>query len=94
MMGTSLAMSIMFPTIFALGIRGWARLPALGASFIIMAIVSAAIATPLVGLLAGALGSLKLAMAVPLLCFGAVAIYARGVAEGKHPVNLNFRPFD
>ena len=50
--GTFFFMSVMFPTIFALGIRGLGDYTKLGASLIVMSIVGGAIAPPYMGHLA------------------------------------------
>ncbi len=72
---TTFFMSIMFPTIFALGVRGLGPLTKLGSSLMIMAIIGGAIFPPLVGHLADAFGSLQLAMLIPLLGFAAVLAF-------------------
>ncbi|MGF7155530.1 L-fucose:H+ symporter permease [Novosphingobium gossypii] len=73
---TSFFMSIMFPTIFALGIRNLGDGTALGSSLIIMAIIGGAIFPPLMGLLSESM-DLQTALALPLLCFAIVAMFAR-----------------
>ena len=73
---TSFFMSIMFPTIFALGIRDLGAATPLGASCIVMAVVGAAISPPLMGGVAVLTGSLRSAMLLPVICFGVVVLYA------------------
>jgi FHS family L-fucose permease-like MFS transporter len=73
---TSFFMSIMFPTIFSLGVKDLGDKAMLGAPLIIMAIIGGAVFPPLMGLLSQYAGSIQPAMALPLLCFVAVAIYA------------------
>jgi FHS family L-fucose permease-like MFS transporter len=73
---TSLFMSIMFPTIFALGIRDLGEGTALGSSLIIMAIIGGAVFPPLMGLLSELL-DLQAAMSLPLLCFCAIGFFAK-----------------
>jgi FHS family L-fucose permease-like MFS transporter len=73
---TSFFMSIMFPTIFALGIRDLGEGTALGSSLIIMAIIGGAIFPPLMGLVSERL-DLQAALVLPLLCFAVVGIFAR-----------------
>lgn len=73
---TSFFMSIMFPTIFALGIRDLGEGTALGSSLIIMAIIGGAIFPPLMGLVSERL-DLQSALALPLLCFAVVGIFAK-----------------
>jgi MFS transporter, FHS family, L-fucose permease len=68
-------MSIMFPTIFALGVKDLGEQTKLGSSFIIMAIVGGAIVPPLMGLIADETHSIQLAFILPTLCFLVVAYY-------------------
>jgi FHS family L-fucose permease-like MFS transporter len=68
-------MSIMYPTIFALGIRGLGAETKLGSSLIVMAIVGGAIMPLLMGWLADAF-SMRAAFAMPLACFAYVMLYA------------------
>jgi len=68
-------MSIMFPTIFTLGVRDLGPLTKIGSSFMIMAIIGGAILPPLVGHVADVTGSLQTALFLPLLCFGVVLAY-------------------
>jgi FHS family L-fucose permease-like MFS transporter len=61
-------MSIMFPTIFALGIKDLGEYRKLGSAFIIMAIVGGAIIPPVMGLIADHVG-IHQAFFLPLACF-------------------------
>jgi FHS family L-fucose permease-like MFS transporter len=74
--GTSFFMSLMFPTIFALGIKELGPNTKLGGSMIIMAIVGGAAAPPAMGLVFQAAHSMAVAMLVPLLCYVFIAYYA------------------
>jgi FHS family L-fucose permease-like MFS transporter len=74
MFGTFFFMSVMFPTIFALGIRGLGDYTKLGSSLIVMSIVGGAIAAPFMGRIADT-HSMKAGFAVPLVCFVFIAIY-------------------
>ena len=80
LVATSFFMSVMFPTIFALGLDGLGiEDRKLGSPLIVMAIVGGAILTALMGALSDAAG-IHRAMAIPLLCFVAVlgfALYSR-----------------
>ena len=67
-------MSIGFPTIFALGIRGLGEHTKLGSSLIVMSIVGGAISPPFVGHIAD-LHSMRIGFVVPLVCFVFVALY-------------------
>jgi FHS family L-fucose permease-like MFS transporter len=73
----SFFMSIMFPTIFALGVEGLGPARPLGSSCIIMAIIGGAIFPPLMGLVAVETGRLPPALLLPAACFICIAIYAR-----------------
>jgi len=67
-------MSVMFPTIFALGIRGLGEYTKLGSSLIVMSIVGGAIAAPFVGHIAD-MHSMRAGFVVPLVCFLMIAFY-------------------
>lgn len=73
---TSFFMSLMFPTIFALGLKGLGANTKIGGSFIVMAIIGGAIFTPLMGLVFEATRSMAKAMTVPLACYVFVAYFA------------------
>lgn len=68
-------MSIMFPTIFALGILQLGPHTKRASSFIIMAIVGGAVVSPLMGWIADG-SSTRVGFAVPLFCFVVVLAYA------------------
>ena len=68
-------LSIMFPTIFALGLKGLGRNTKIGGSLLVMAIVGGAIFPPALGLIARQTGSLALGYVVPLAGFCGVALY-------------------
>ncbi|MBU6297920.1 MAG: sugar MFS transporter [Alphaproteobacteria bacterium] len=72
--GTFFFMSIMFPTIFALGIHGLGDHTKLGSSIIVMSVVGGAIAPPLMGRIAD-VTSMRAGFLVPLACFVLVALY-------------------
>src|SRR6185437_6947084 len=67
-------MSVGFPTIFALGIRGLGEYTKLGSSLIVMSIVGGAIAPPFMGHIAD-VHSMRFGFVVPLVCFVFVALY-------------------
>jgi len=67
-------MSIGFPTIFALGIRGLGEHTKFGSSLIVMSIVGGAIAPPFMGHIADQ-HSMRIGFVVPLICFVFVALY-------------------
>ncbi|MEI7728698.1 MAG: MFS transporter [Verrucomicrobiota bacterium] len=68
-------MSIMFPTIFALGIRGLGEHTKLASSLIVMAIVGGAIMPLWMGWLADTY-SMRVGFLMPMICFIGVAVYA------------------
>lgn len=68
-------MSIMFPTIFALGTKNLGEQVKIGSSLIIMAIVGGATLPPILGLLADRTGSYQTAFILPMLCFIVIALY-------------------
>ena len=73
---TSFFMSLMFPTIFALGIKELGPYTKLGGSMIIMAIIGGAVATPAMGLIFQFSRSMAMAMLVPLVCYVFITYYA------------------
>jgi FHS family L-fucose permease-like MFS transporter len=73
-LGVNFFMSIMFPTIFALGVKDLGEHTKLGSSFIIMAIVGGAILPPFMGLMADKIG-IQQSFILPALCFLAVVYY-------------------
>ena len=74
LLGTFFFMSIMFPTIFALGIRGLGEHTKFGSSLIVMSIVGGAIAPPFMGHIAD-VASMRVGFFVPLICFALIAAY-------------------
>ncbi len=68
-------MSIMFPTIFALGIKGLGEETKIASSFLVMSIIGGGVAPLLMGLVSDRTGSIQMAYIVPLLCFFVVLYY-------------------
>ena len=77
---TSFFLSLMFPTIFAMGLKDLGPNTNIAGSFLVMAIVGGAVMTPLMGLLAEALHSTALAYQVPLYGNLGIAAYAHYMA--------------
>ncbi|MCW5981994.1 MAG: L-fucose:H+ symporter permease [Bryobacteraceae bacterium] len=73
---TSFFMSLMFPTIFALGIKRLGPNTKLGGSMIVMAIIGGAVFTPMVGLVFELTHSMALAMLVVLVCYVFITYYS------------------
>ena len=69
-------MSIMFPTIFALGIKGLGEETKIAASLIVMSIIGGAVAPMIMGYVSDQTGSMQVAYIVPLLCFIFVLLFA------------------
>ncbi|NUN99616.1 MAG: L-fucose:H+ symporter permease [Saprospiraceae bacterium] len=75
-LGVEFFMSIMYPTIFSLGIRDMKEKTEIASAYLVMMIVGGAFLPPLQGMVADAF-SIQVAYAVPLICFVLIALYAR-----------------
>jgi FHS family L-fucose permease-like MFS transporter len=73
---TSFFMSLMFPTIFALGLKGLGPNTKIGGSLLVMAIVGGAVLTPVMGLIAEAAHGIAAAYTVPLVAYVFIALYS------------------
>lgn len=73
---SSFFMSVMYPTIFALGIEGLGENTKIAASLLTMSIIGGAVLTPIMGLISQRTGSIAHAYAVPLTGYIFVALYA------------------
>lgn len=70
-------MSIMFPTIFAMGISGLGEETKIASSFIVMAIAGGALFPLIMGWISDATGgNIQLAYIVPMICFVVIAFFA------------------
>ncbi len=69
-------MSIMFPTIFSLGIKDVGADTKMASSLIVMSIVGGAFLPPVLGIISDATGSIQNGYIVPLLCFVVVFLFA------------------
>ena len=89
LVASSFFMSIMFPTIFALGVKDLGPSTKLGGSLIVMAILGGAVFPPLLGVIVHHTGSMAMGYLLPLLGYVVVAVYggfgsdvpARSLAE-------------
>jgi len=72
---TSFFMSLMFPTIFALGLKGLGNNTKIGGSLLVMAIIGGALLTPAMGLISEKFG-IAAAYGIPLLAYVYVAAYS------------------
>lgn len=75
LVGISGCMSLMFPTIYGLAVRGLGNDTKIAGSGLIMAILGGALLTSLQGQVSDLTGSIALAFTVPLFCFVIVATY-------------------
>lgn len=73
---TSFFMSLMFPTIFALGLKGLGPNTKIGGSLLVMAIVGGAVLTPVMGMISDAFHRIALAYIVPLGAYVFIAVYS------------------
>ncbi len=81
----SACMSLMFPTIYGLAVKGLGRDTKIGGSGLIMAILGGAVLTSVQGQVSDTTGSIHLSFIVPLLCFVLIAIYGL-IARRKETV--------
>jgi len=79
---TSFFMSLMFPTIFALSVKGLGERSKAGSSLLIMSIIGGAVLTAIMGLVSDTF-SIHTAVMVPLVCFAVIAAYARMASRAK-----------
>ena len=76
-------MSVMFPTIFALGIKGLGPLTKKGSSILVMSIVGGAIFPVIMGYIAD-ISTMALGFIVPLVCFAFIVFYGiKGYNVGR-----------
>jgi FHS family L-fucose permease-like MFS transporter len=85
LIGIGFFMSIMFPTIFALGIKGLGHETKMGSSLIIMSIVGGAALPPVLGLMSDATKNIQTGYIVPLICFIIVLFF--GLKGHKVAIN-------
>jgi FHS family L-fucose permease-like MFS transporter len=86
-------MSIMFPTIFALGIFGLGERSKKASSFLVMAIMGGAILPKVMGAIAD-MSDLSRGFIVPMACFAFISAYAYlwprlSGSEGLHGVSTS-----
>jgi FHS family L-fucose permease-like MFS transporter len=87
--GICFFMSIMFPTIFALGIKELKGDTEFGSSLIIMSIVGGAVLPRVFGYISDLTGNIQYGYVVPLLCFAVVAFFGfRGYRVKVKPESL------
>lgn len=79
---TSFFMSLMFPTIFALSLKGLGERSKAGSSLLIMSIIGGAVLTAVMGLVSD-IFSIHTAVLVPLVCFVVIAAFATAAMRHK-----------
>lgn len=78
-------MSIMFPTIFALGIKGLGEETKIASSFLVMSIVGGAFLPLVMGYISDKTGSMQNAYIVPMFCFAIVMYFGwRGYKQQNY----------
>lgn len=76
LIGITGCMSLMFPTIYGLGIAGLGEDTKIGGAGMVMAIAGAAVLTQIQGIVSDQVGSIVLAYWVPTIAFGVIAYYS------------------
>jgi FHS family L-fucose permease-like MFS transporter len=69
-------MSLMFPTIYSMGVKGLGEDTKFGGSGMVMAIAGAAVLTQIQGIVSDSIGSIAYAYVVPGIAFAVVTFYA------------------
>ena len=85
---TSFFMSLMFPTIFALGIKGLGPATKLGGSLMVMSIIGGAVFPPIEGLIFGATHSMATAISILILCYAFIAYYGFAGCKNNLPATV------
>lgn len=83
LMGISGCMSLMFPTIYGLGIAGLGEDTKMGGAGMVMAIAGAAVLTQIQGIVSDEVGSIKMAYWVPAIAFMIIAYYGMFIAAKR-----------
>jgi len=85
-------MSIMFPTIFALGVADLGTLTKKGSAFLVMAVAGGAFCPPVMGVIADH-STMATGFIIPLLCFAFIfwyAVWGTGKTAGIKQVSMNY----
>ncbi|HLZ85661.1 MAG TPA: L-fucose:H+ symporter permease [Puia sp.] len=81
MMAIPFFLSIMFPTIFALGIKDLGEETKMASSFLVMSIIGGAFTPVMMGLISDATGSIQVAYIMPVVCMAFILYF--GIAGHK-----------
>jgi FHS family L-fucose permease-like MFS transporter len=84
---TSFFMSLMFPTIFAFGVKDLGPRTKLASSLLVMSIVGGAIVPPMVGFIAKRSGSYALGYSAVAICYAVVLLYSLRTGALTHIPN-------
>jgi len=82
---TSFFMSLMYPTIFSLGLQGLGEGSKVGGSLIVMAIVGGAMLTPIMGIIADASKRVAASYTIPLFAYIVIAVYSSFTSAAAEP---------
>ncbi len=85
LVGISGCMSLMFPTIYGMGIAGLEEDTKIGGAGMVMAIAGAAVLTQIQGIVSDQAGSIELAYWVPALAFMVVVYYSAFISKKQIP---------
>lgn len=88
LVGISGCMSLMFPTIYGMGIAGLGEDTKIGGAGMVMAIAGAAVLTQIQGIVSDQSGSIKFAFWVPVIAFMVILCYSAFVGNKKQPTDL------
>jgi len=80
LVGTSIFMSVMYPTIFAVSLEGLGRLTKSASSLLVMSIIGGAVLTPLMGFVSDRTHLIRMALYVPAGCFTVLTLYGLYIA--------------
>ena len=85
-MGITACMSMMFPTIYGMGVRGLGEDIKIGGAGMVMAFTSAALLTQIQGIVSD-FSSIKLAYWIPAIAFGIIAYYSMVIYKKKSTIS-------
>jgi FHS family L-fucose permease-like MFS transporter len=91
LVGISACMSLMFPTIFGLAVRGLGKDTKLGGAGVIAAIAGGAVLTQIQGYVSDSTDSINIAYLVPLVCFVVIAYYGAVACRKDLPPRVQAR---
>jgi len=83
LIAVSACMSLMFPTIYGIGLKGLGEDAKIGAAGLVMAIIGGAVITGIQGRVSDLTGSMHASFYVPMVCFLIIALYAFLAKDGK-----------